>query len=156
MNNPKQRNDKLPNGVADKKYYDNVKKQQKLMYCDDCKFEWLSGDTNIQTVVVANKDDMDVVYKVIYFDCPNCHKRYLVSVDNKKTESMKEVLHELEGKIQRYAKRNKNLFGNNKTSFVFDMMVKQRDQAIKDIINEQNNLKVVYTELMANGLAVEV
>lgn len=149
------RSNNVPIGVVDKELYEAIREQEKIMYCDDCKAEWPYHKTEIITQSAKNIQD-NTVYTIKYFDCPHCARRYVISVDDENTMAMLSIVRDMEKKIDKYAKRNKYNFDNRKTSFVFDMMIRQRKVALEDVIEEQNKLKELYTKLEADGLLVLV
>lgn len=50
-----------------------------IIYCDKCKFEWEPKETEFQTIVLNEKDDV----RMRFFQCPECGEEYIVDVTDK-------------------------------------------------------------------------
>ena len=50
-----------------------------IIYCDKCKFEWEPKETEFQTIVLNEKDDV----RMRFFQCPECGEEYIVDITDK-------------------------------------------------------------------------
>ena len=72
--------DVFPKGLINKDFYENVKKNENLIVCDDCKFEWKWKDTILFEAEYESSDKDK--YFVVAFKCSQCGKEYLIAVNN--------------------------------------------------------------------------
>lgn len=49
------------------------------IYCDECHFEWNAQETEIQTIVLNETDDV----RMRFFQCPECGDEYIVDVTDR-------------------------------------------------------------------------
>ena len=86
--------DVSPSSLINKDFYKNARKNESIIFCDDCKFEWKWKDT-ILFEAEYESPDRDKFF-VIAFKCNQCGKEYLVAVNNEITLSEVRELRRIE------------------------------------------------------------
>lgn len=94
-----------PSGLINKDFYQNVRKNENLISCDDCKFEWQWKDT-ILFEAEYESSDKDKFF-VIAFKCSQCGKEYLIAVNNGTTLSEIKDLRRIEKSLDKLRTRAK-------------------------------------------------
>jgi transcription elongation factor Elf1 len=123
---------KSKNKKTDMKKYQQAKDSIKIIVCDECKHEFEADSVKIKKYHIQTEE----VLSVASFNCPECDKEYLVSVNNEQTESLIEELSVLSDSL-----------GKEKNEIIYKVKYEKRNRLVKRIIQEQNALKKVVDRL---------
>lgn len=50
-----------------------------IIYCEECHFEWNAQETEIETIVLNQAEDV----RMRFFQCPECGAEYIVDITDK-------------------------------------------------------------------------
>lgn len=65
--------------------YEQLKAGRSTTECDECKKEWYTNETKIESTTVSTAEgDLDIQY----FRCPYCGKSYAIKIDNEKSRQL--------------------------------------------------------------------
>ena len=116
--------------------------------CDECGFEWPYEKTNL--IETRWKDDKDELFIVLAFNCPQCNKQYIVSVDNEITLLEKNEVANVQKSIQ---KTLRNAKGNMMP--LYHSLMAKRERLLVRVTKHQDQLKEAYLERVEKGLLEE-
>ena len=130
-----------PSGLVNKEFYNNIKKNENLIVCDECEFEWRWKDT---TFFEAEYESYDKdKYFVIAFKCSQCGKEYLIAVNNGITLSEIRELRRIEKSLDKLGTR---AHGKPTPKQISDNVVlfEKRKRLIVRIGKHQDQLKEIF------------
>lgn len=122
------------------------RKAPKIVCCDVCGHEWPYNETNLTET--RWKDDKNEFFILLSFSCPECGKRYIVSVDDDFTLSDKDDLKKIQVSIR------KALYGAKGSDY--RALVKEKDYLVERMAKHQKFAKEAYLASEAKGVLVEV
>lgn len=133
--------DVSPSGLINKDFYQNVRKNENLIVCDDCKFEWKWKDT-ILFEAEYESSDKDKFF-VIAFKCSQCGKEYLIAVNNGITLSEIRELRRIEKSLDNLRTRTK---GKPTPKQISDNMalIEKHKRVVARISKHQEQLKEIF------------
>lgn len=134
-------NDVSPNGLINKDFYQNIRKNESLIACDDCKFEWKWKDT-ILFEAEYESSDRDK-YFVIAFKCSQCGKEYLIAVNNGMTLSEIRDLRRIEKSLDNLRTKAKRV-PTPKLVSEFNTLLEKHKRLTTRIGKHQDQLKEIF------------
>ena len=98
------------------------------IYCDNCKFEWDTGDIVFQEVMLCEADGT----KMRFYQCPECGEEYIVDITDKDLRKKISILKKMKRKyVRMYHNQESNErlrnYGEKLENFQKDIIVHERE-----------------------------
>lgn len=142
-----------PNGLISKDFYTNLKKNESLISCDECQFEWKLKDTILFEAEYENSDKDK--FFVIAFKCSQCGKEYLIAVNNGMTLSEIRELRRIEKSLENLRTRTHRKPTPKQMSDNAALIEKHK-RVVTRISKHQDQLKELFLKVRSDLSLIEI
>lgn len=117
---------------------------EKIIYCDECKHEFLLSAVKIQESIV---DVGSEHVTLVYFTCPKCNKIYKVLLKDKAYDKLKEDLEKAKRRIRKNTGSNNEEFAR----VLISMAYKKQERLHNHVLNTHRKYPGTFILSMPEG-----